>query len=175
MVGPLKPATINNREYDAMFTVIDSFSKYARAIQTSTRATSEEIAFLFVTHVLPFTGVPDELVTDRGSVFIQHLFTELVAAVGIKHKLPSPYHPQSNGALERWHKDLNAHLRAAVLSLKDDATWLDGVGLATLAHNTTYHSVLDCSPYELLFGMSPSSPIDEWKRLNMPHGRTEKC
>ena len=36
------------------------------------------------------------------------------------------------------------------------------------AHNTTYHGILGCSPYQLLFGMPPTSPIDEWKRLNLP-------
>ena len=168
LVGPLPPVTIGTAVYDTILTVINNYSKFAWAIPTNKHVTGQEVARLFITHVMPFSGIPKELVTDRGSIFIQHFFTELVKAIGVHHKLPSPYHPQSNGALERWHRDLNSHLRAAVLSLKKDRTWLDGVGVATYAHNTTYHTVLGMSPYYLCFGMQANNPVDEWRRLCLP-------
>ena len=168
LVGPLPDAKIGNRTYNSLFTVIDSFSKFAWAIPTTNKVTAREISQLFLTHVLPFTSVPDEIVTDRGPQFIQQLFTELIGVIGITHKLPSPYHPQSNGALERWHRDLNSHLRIAVLSLKDDKSWVDGIGVAMYTHNTTLHTTLGCSPYELCFGFTANCPIAQWKALNLP-------
>ncbi len=119
---------------------------------------------------MPFSGVPEQLVTDRGPQFCNIFLTELVRCIGIKHKLPSPYHPQSNGVLERWHRDLNAHLRLAVASVCDNAQWLDGVGTAVYAHNSSYHSALGTSPYQLCFGIEPPSPVDQWHLHTLPHG-----
>ena len=81
MVGPLRPAKAMGKSYNSLFTVIDSYSKFAWAIPTTTSATAVDVAHMFTTYGMPFTGVPEQLVTDRGSVFIQHFFTELIACI----------------------------------------------------------------------------------------------
>ena len=123
---------------------------------------------VFPTYVLPFSGMPEQIVTDRGPQFISTFFRELLRCVGVHHKLPTPYHPQSNGALERWHRDLGTHLRLAVMSLSKEVSWADGLGVAVLAHNTTFHMALNMSPYELCFGFKPKHTVEEWKQLNLP-------
>ena len=53
--------------------------------------------------VLAHTGIPKELLTDRGTVFTGKVMRETCRLYKIQ---TSPYHPESNGVLERWHRDL---------------------------------------------------------------------
>jgi len=54
---------------------------------------------------------PDErprIISDNGPQFIAKDFKEFVRLVGITHVRTSPYYPQSNGKIERWHKSLKS-------------------------------------------------------------------
>ena len=55
-------------------------------------------------------GLPDELLSDRGSNFLSKVLTALLNMLKIAHLKTSPYHPQSNGMLERFHGTLKAML-----------------------------------------------------------------
>ena len=57
------------------------------------------------------TGIPQEILTDQGSVFTGKLTRELCELLGIHHLKTSPYHPQTDGCLERWHSSLKSMLR----------------------------------------------------------------
>ena len=56
-------------------------------------------------------GIPYELLTDQASVFIGKLTKELSGLLNIDHLRRSPYHPQTDGCLERWHGSLKHMLR----------------------------------------------------------------
>ena len=49
-----------------------------------------------------FFGFP-QILTDRGAPFISVLMREVNKRLGIHHLKATPYHPESNGMLERWH------------------------------------------------------------------------
>ena len=56
------------------------------------------------------TDVPLEdrtkLLSDNGSGYVSRAFREYMRVVGIRHVLAAPYHPQTNGKLERYHRTL---------------------------------------------------------------------
>ena len=53
-------------------------------------------------------GAKPRIISDNGPQFIAKDFKEFVRIAGLTHVKTSPYYPQSNGKIERWHKSLKA-------------------------------------------------------------------
>ena len=72
---------------------------------------SQRIADILVREVVPFFGVPENLLTDCGANLLSHLMMDICKLLGI-HKLnTTAYHPQWNGMVERFNRTLKAALR----------------------------------------------------------------
>ena len=54
-------------------------------------------------------GVTPRIISDRGPQFIAREFKSYIRQMGMTHVLTSPYYPQSNGKIERWHRELKSH------------------------------------------------------------------
>ena len=92
-------------------------------------------------------GVPTELTTDRGSQFESALWAELSALLGCSRRRTTAYHPQSNGLVERLHRQLKSALRAAA-----PARWTDALPLVLLGIRSALKPDLGCSTAELVYG-----------------------
>ena len=69
-----------------------------------------------------FPGETPRIITDNGPQFIAKDFKEFIRIAGMTHVKTSPYYPQSNGKIERWHKTLKGDcIRAKVPLSLDDA------------------------------------------------------
>src|SRR4029077_7401725 len=69
-----------------------------------------------------FPGVTPRVITDNGPQFIAKDFKEFIRIAGMTHVKTSPYYPQSNGKIERWHKTLKGDcIRVQVPLSLDDA------------------------------------------------------
>ena len=89
--------------------VVDAYSMCidAYAVQTATtQVTVEKLQVSFAVH-----GLPDVVVSDRGSCFTSSEFAKFCAARGIVHITSSPYHPSSNGLAERAVQTLKQGLK----------------------------------------------------------------
>lgn len=66
-------------------------------------------------------GVTPRIISDNGPQFLAKDFKEFIRIAGMTHVKTSPYYPQSNGKIERWHKTLKGEsIRVSVpLSLGD--------------------------------------------------------
>ena len=72
-----------------------------------------------------FPGVTPRIISDNGPQFIAKDFKEFIRVAGMTHVKTSPYYPQSNGKIERWHKTLKGEcIRVQVPLSMDDATRL---------------------------------------------------
>ena len=79
---------------------VDAYSKWPEVIPmkvTTATRTIEELRTIFVRW-----GLSEQIVTDNGPQFISEEFHKFVYSNGIKHSKTTPYHPQSNGAAERF-------------------------------------------------------------------------
>ena len=53
-------------------------------------------------------GVRPRVISDNGPQFVARDFKEFIRNTGLSHVRTSPYYPQSNGKIERWHRTLKA-------------------------------------------------------------------
>jgi hypothetical protein len=65
-------------------------------------------------------GVPDRLTSDRGAQFTSEVWAALCRRLNISHIMTTAYHPQSNGMVERFHRQLKEALRARLAAAAAD-------------------------------------------------------
>ena len=81
----------------------------------------------------------------------------------------SPYHPQTNGQLERFNHTLMTML--GTLPTENKINWQDWVSNLTHAYNCMTTKVTGFSPYFLMFGREPRIPVDEEFGITFPKTR----
>ncbi len=69
-------------------------------------------------------GLPKIVQTDQGSNFVSCVFRNALKALGVAYVVSSAYHPESQGALERWHQTLKSALRKYCPETRHD--WDEG-------------------------------------------------
>ena len=107
--------------------VLDGYSRaiVEWSLRESMRETDIEILLEAAKEKHP--QVRPRVISDNGPQFIAADFKEFIRISGMTHVRTSPYYPQSNGKLERWHKSLkNECIRPGVPLTLDDARWLIG-------------------------------------------------
>lgn len=145
IVGPL-PLTEEGNKF--IITLQDDLTKfsYAKAIPNHEAST---IACKLVTFITLF-GIPEAILSDQGSDFTSTVIKELNKLFKIRHVLSTPYHPQTNGALERSYLTLKDYLKHYINQNQNN--WDQYVELAMFTYNTHVHKSTNFTPFELIFG-----------------------
>lgn len=151
IVGPLPVTEQGNR---FILTMQDDLTKYSYAVPIPDHE-AKTIADSFVSFIALF-GIPESILTDQGSDFTSNLFKEVNKLFKIKHILSSPYHPQTQGALERSHLTLKDYLKHYICT--QQTNWDEYVSLAMFSYNTHFHKSTQYTPFELIFGRKASIP-----------------
>ncbi|KAK9881313.1 hypothetical protein WA026_015439 [Henosepilachna vigintioctopunctata] len=112
-------------------------------------------------------GFPENILSDQGVEFTSNTLKELNKLLNINHKLASPYHPQTNGSLERTHLTLKDYFKCYVN--EDQNNWDEFLNLAIYAYNTNIHKSTHKTPYELVFGQQPKIPNIMSKPVQKPN------
>ena len=154
IVGPL-PKTDQNNRY--IVTAIDYLTKWteARALE---KATAEEVARFIFEDIICRHGCPKIILSDRGTHFVNKIITSLCERFMIKHKLSTPYHPQTNGMVERFNRTLCETL--AKISEKDNQ-WDFHLSAALFAYRTNKQNTTKFTPFYLIYGRDVILPIDD--------------
>lgn len=92
--------------------------------------------------------------SDNGPEFTSAEFETFLETFGIEHQLTTPYHPTSNGAVERVNRTLQGFLRS--MSEADD--WDLKLSRSVISYNSTLHSELQMSPSAFI--LTKSHTID---------------
>ena len=116
------------------------------------------IARLLAEEVIPWFGVPECLLSDRGANLLSHLVPDLCKMLGITRLNTSSYHPQCDGAVERFNRTLKQALRKHVARFgRQWDRYLPGI---LWAYRNTPHSSTGEKPSFLLFGVDCRSPTE---------------
>jgi transposase InsO family protein len=94
-----------------LFTVVDRSTRWPEAIPLAGTTTADCVE-AFLSGWISRFGVPAVVTSDRGVQFTSSVWSGLCQKLGINHKLTTAYHPQANGLVERFHRQLKEALRA---------------------------------------------------------------
>ncbi len=146
IVGPLTKAKGN---YRFIFTCMELASGYPFAIPI--RNYTADTTAQCLLNIVSFLGIPLQILSDQGANFLSSTITHLCRKFGI-HKIQTfPYHPQSNGRLERFHATLKCMLSKALVEKADWPSMLDFIlyyarNLPNSRHGHTPHELLFLKP-----------------------------
>ena len=126
---------------------------------------SQRIVELLVNEVIPLFGVPEALLSDRGTNLLSHLMCDICALLGITKLNTTAYHPQCDGMVERFNRTLKSMLRkhAANFGSQWDR-YLPGV---LWAYRNVPHDSTKEKPSFLLLGIDCRTPTEA--ALLQPH------
>lgn len=153
-IGPLP---VTSRENKYILLAIDERTRFpwARAVK---QAEGVEVC-LFLSELFGIIGIPRRILTDNGTHFKNQRVDALLASSGIRHCFTPPYHPASNGKVERCNASL---LRVLTRLIVDKPVeWDVLLQRALFCLRVRKHSILRASPYELLFGQSARIGLNE--------------
>jgi hypothetical protein len=146
IVGPL-PRTSQGHVH--IVVAVDYLTKWpeARAIPD---ATAESVAKFFYEDIICRHGCPKEIVSDNGSAFISQLVEKLLQQHQIKHRLISPYHPQTNELVERFNRTLCKAIAKYVQLVEEE--WDKFIPSVLFAYRTMKHNTTKYEPFKLVYG-----------------------
>ncbi|EUC53577.1 Transposon Tf2-1 polyprotein, putative [Rhizoctonia solani AG-3 Rhs1AP] len=139
---------------DTIWVVVDRFTKMAHFVATVETIKAPDLARLFLQHIFRAHGLPDTMISDRGSIFVSQFWTRLHELIGVRLKHSTAYHPRTDGQTERINQILEAYLRCYTSYQQDD--WVDYLPLAEFAYNNRTSSSSQQSPFYANYGFHPT-------------------
>ena len=149
-VGPL-PKTKSQNEY--LLTIMCSSTRFPEAIPLRSIKTNTILKALI--KIFTLFGLPKSIQSDQGTNFMAHAFQQVMNQLGIKQYKSSAYHPESQGALERFHQTLKTMIK--MYCIENSKDWDEGVHLLLFAESV--QESLGFSPFELVFGHAVRGPL----------------
>ena len=152
---------------DNALVVVDRLGKRAYTIPCTKSVTAEETAWLYYDRIWRIYGTPETVVSDRGPQFVSAFAKELCNLTGVKQKLSTAHHPQTDGNTERYIQALDQRLRAFVNHYQTDwSRWLPSMDFAQA---TVPHESTGLTPFEVEFGY-PARMVFDWRRRDESKG-----
>ena len=153
-LGPFQEA--QSHRYRYVLQLQDVFSRFL-IFEPTIDSTAQTAAEVLKNRWLSIFGMPSSLRSDRGKHFTAEVFERLCELSGIKHKLGSPEHPQSQGQVERQNQLIN---QVRCLCENNIEKWPQSLYSVQCSHNGSTNSSTGYSPGRILLGKGFNNPED---------------
>ncbi|CAF1423056.1 unnamed protein product [Rotaria sordida] len=151
--GPLKTTP---RENQYVLVINDYFTRHIIAIALP-NCTAETTAQALFNEYFCKYGIPSTILSDQGPHFQNQLMQNIRKLIGYNHIYSTPYHPQTNGVVERFNSTFIPQI--SKLQDTEDNNWDEYLQAVVFAYNSGVHKTTKYSPYELVYGRPPRLPI----------------
>ena len=143
-------------EADEIWVVVDRFTKMAHFLPLKTgKKTAADLARTFAKEVWRIHGLPADIISDRDSRFTSSTWQTFIAVLGIKPRMSTAFHPQTDGQTERMNQVLEAYLRSFIAQDQDD--WADLLPMAEFAYNNSAATATGMTPFFANMGYHPAA------------------
>lgn len=132
--------------------VVDGFSKFV--LLEAVHTTKDTAVIRLLQKVFARYGLPDVVVTDRGTAFTSNVFVKFLEERAVKHSLTSTQHPQANGQVERMNKEVARLLRTTCVK-PDKSDWASRLEIVPNFINRAVAKSTGKAPFEVLHGYLP--------------------
>ena len=135
--------------------VVDAHSKWPEIVEMNTTTSERTIAVL--RRLFAQFGLPEQVVSDNGPQFTSEDFKLFMQSNGIKHLRSTPYHPASNGAVERLVRSFKEAMKAG---RHDKLSPCHRLQNFLLNYRSTVHATTGESPASLFLGRQIRTRFD---------------
>ena len=136
---------------DQLWVIIDRFTKMAHFIPLGKeKKSAADLAVTFAQEVWKHHGLPTDIVSDRDSRFTSEVWKEFLKLSGIRLRMSTAFHLQTDGQTERLNQTIEGYLRAFVAKDQDD--WVDLLPMAKFAYNNSVTMGNSISPFYANYG-----------------------
>ena len=153
-VGPLTQTPRGNKY---IIVAMDHFTKWPEA-KPVPNATADQVALFLYEDIVSRHGCPVKILTDQGTHFRNNMIKLLMEKFKIRQKFSAPYHPQTNGMVERFNRTLCESLAKLSNDHKDD--WDLYIAPTLFAYRTSKHNTTQITPFYLLYGRDAKLPMN---------------
>ena len=146
------------------------FSKYVEIALTT--KTGVEVSTQIYENIFCHMGYSDIHISDRGKEFVNNMVRELYKKCGVKHRITTPYHPQTNGMIE--HLNSTGEMILKVMRKENkQKDWVNYLPTVAFAIRTLKHSSTNYEPLMVMIGRKAKLPIDvtdqiDWDVFKQP-------
>ncbi len=139
-------------------TVLDDFSRYILACKLCTTMKAEDVTDILEL-ALQASGLEQVevarrpgLLSDNGSSYISADLAPWLGAEGMTHVRGAPYHPMTQGKIERWHQTLENRILMENYFLPGDLELQIGAFVGHYNHRRYHESLANLTPADVYFG-----------------------
>jgi transposase InsO family protein len=149
------PQTERGNKY--ILVVADYFTKWTESFAMP-NIEAKTVAKILVEEVISRFGIPKIIHSDQGSQFESKLFMEMCDLLQIQKTRTTPYHPHSDGMVEKFNKTLTTMLSMYVKDHHRD--WDENLPYVMMAYMSVEHETTGMTPNLLMLGRETSTPLD---------------
>jgi hypothetical protein len=154
ILGPL-PESQNGNKY--ILIIADYFTRWTEAYPMPNQE-AQTVAKIFMQEFVCRFGVPRQVHSDQGRQFESGVFQELCRLLQIDKTRTTPYHPQSDGLVERFNRTIEEMLSKYIST--DQRDWDEHLAHIMLAYRSSVHESTGHTPSAMMLGREVSLPID---------------